>query len=84
MRQRLEENKLTVVSKEWPGNMFMDMQHANAFKTLIYNNNSGFRKNYARFFDVLAQKDEKLSRDFEVLVDLIFISYMLGESDLPE
>lgn len=84
MRQRLEENKLTVISKEWPGNMFMDMQHANAFKTLIYNNNSGFRKNYARFFNLLTQKDEKLARDFEVLVDLIFISYMLGESDLPE
>jgi hypothetical protein len=84
MRQRLEENKLTVVSKEWPGNMFMDMQHANAFKTLIYNNNSGFRKNYAKFFEVLTSKDEKLARDFEVLVDMIFISYMLGESDMPE
>jgi hypothetical protein len=84
MRQRLEENKLTVLSKEWPGNMFMDMQHTNAFKTLIYNNNSGFRKNYARFFEVLTDKDEKLARDFEVLIDLIFISYMLGESDMPE
>ena len=84
MRQRLQENKLTVVSTEWPGNTFMEMQHANAFKTLIYNNNSGFRKNYSKFFTVLAQKDDKLARDFEVLVDLIFISYMLGESDIPE
>jgi hypothetical protein len=84
MRKRLEENKLTVVSKEWPGNVFMDMQHANAFKTLIYNNNSGFRKNYSRFIEALTGKDEKLASDFEVLIDVIFISYMLAESDMPE
>ena len=84
MRARLEQNKLTVIEKDWPGNTFMTMEHANSFKTLIYNSNSGFRKNYSKFFNILAEKDARLSKEFEVLVDVIFLSFMLGESDLPD
>lgn len=84
LRSRLEENKLTVVEKNWPGNTFMTMEHANSFKTLIYNSNSGFRKNYSKFFNMLAEKDSHLAKEFEVLVDVIFLSFMLGESDLPD
>ena len=84
MRDRLETNKLTVLEKEWPGNLFMTMYHTNSFKTLIYNSNSGFRKNYSKFFKSLSEKDSQLAEEVEVLVDIILIAYMLGESDLPD
>jgi hypothetical protein len=83
MIQRLKENGIIVEERQWPGSIFMEMKHANSFKTLIYNTNSKFYQSYREIFDKLSQTNNEVANQYQLLIDLIFVSYMLAESDLP-
>ena len=84
MVERLKVNGIVVDERQWPGNIFMEMEHANSFKTLVYNTGSSFHKTYQELFDKLAQENREVAQQYQLLVDLIFISFMLAESDLPD
>ena len=84
MVERLKFNGIVVDERQWPGNIFMEMEHANSFKTLVYNTGSSFHKTYQELFDKLAQENREVAQQYQLLVDLIFISFMLAESDLPD
>ena len=62
----------------------MEMEHANSFKTLVYNTSSSFHRTYQEIFDNLSRDNKGVAEQYQLLVDLIFISYMLAESDLPD
>jgi hypothetical protein len=84
MVERLKTNGIVVEERQWPGNIFMEMEHANSFKTLVYNTSSSFHRTYQEIFDNLSRDNRGVAEQYQLLVDLIFISYMLAESDLPD
>jgi hypothetical protein len=78
----LKENGITIDEREYPGAEFIDIAHGNGLKTLIYNTNSTFYKAYR---DILNELDSDLATDYKVLIDLIFVGYMLAEGKIdPE
>lgn len=81
----LKENGITIDEKVLVGNSFLDIKHGNGLKTLIYNTNSTFYKAYDDILNELKTKDNKLAENYKVLIDLIFVGYMLAESKVdPE
>ena len=51
-------------------------------KTILYNTNSVFYKAYNEILNELKEKNESLANDYKILIDLIFVSYMLAESNI--
>jgi hypothetical protein len=81
----LNENGITIDEREFIGDSFIDIEHGNGFKTLFYNTNSTFYKAYKKILDEIKSKNEEVASDYRVLLDLIFVGYMLAESKIdPE
>jgi hypothetical protein len=81
----LRENGITIDEREFIGESFIDMDHGNQLKTLFYNTNSTFYKSFSSILNEIEKKDTKIARDYKVLMDLIFVGYMLAESKIdPE
>ena len=52
---------------------------------MFYNTNSTFFKAYKEILDEIKTKNESVANDYKVLIDLIFVAYMLAESAIdPE
>lgn len=81
----LKENGITVDEKEFIGDSFIDMDHGNNLKTLFYNTNSLFYQSYKDILEELSKSNRELATKYKVLIDLIFVGYMLAESKIdPE
>jgi hypothetical protein len=78
----LQENGITIDEKEFIGDTFIDIEHGNQLKTLFYNTNSTFYKSYVEILEELKNKNESLAEQYKVLIDLIFVGYMLAESNI--
>lgn len=76
----LRENGITIDEKEFIGDSFIDIEHGNQIKTIFYNTNSTFYKAYSEILNELKEKNEEIADDYRVLMDLIFVGYMLAES----
>jgi Histidine kinase-, DNA gyrase B-, and HSP90-like ATPase len=75
----LKENGITIDEREFIGGDFLDIDHGNGLKTLIYNTNSTFYKAYK---EILQELNSDLANDYKVLIDLIFVAYMLAEDTI--
>ena len=81
----LKENGIIIDEKAFVGSSFLDIKHGNGLKTMIYNTNSTFFRAYKEILQELKDRDNKLAEDYKVLIDLIFVAYMLAESKvIPE
>ena len=81
----LQENGITIDEREFVGDAFIDIEHGNALKTMFYNTNSTFYKAYKEILDEIKSKNNSIASDYKVLIDLIFVGYMLAESQIdPE
>ena len=81
----LQENGITIDEREFVGDSFIDIEHGNALKTMFYNTNSTFYKAYKEILDEIKSKNNSIASDYKVLIDLIFVGYMLAESQIdPE
>lgn len=80
--QGLKENGITIDEKEFIGDSFIDIEHGNQLKTLFYNTNSTFYKAYSDILSELKNQNEDLATKYKVLLDLIFVGYMLAESSI--
>ena len=81
----LKENGITIDEREFVGDAFIDIEHGNALKTMFYNTNSTFYRAYKEILDEIKSKNESIASDYKVLIDLIFVAYMLAESQIdPE
>lgn len=80
--QGLKENGITIDEKEFIGDSFIDIEHGNQLKTLFYNTNSTFYKAYNDILSELKNQNEDLATKYKVLLDLIFVGYMLAESSI--
>jgi biotin operon repressor len=80
--QGLRENGITIDEKEFIGDSFIDIEHGNQLKTLFYNTNSTFYKAYNDILDELKNQNEELATKYKVLLDLIFVGYVLAESSI--
>jgi hypothetical protein len=78
----LKENGITIDEKEFIGDSFIDIEHGNQLKTIFYNTNSTFYKAYKDILDELKKQNEGLATNYKVLLDLIFVGYMLAESSI--
>lgn len=78
----LRENGITIDEKEFIGDTFIDIEHGNQLKTLFYNTNSTFYKSYVEILHELKSKNESIAEQYKVLIDLIFVGYMLAESNI--
>jgi len=78
----LKENGITIDEKEFIGDSFIDIEHGNQLKTLFYNTNSTFYKAYSEILNELKEQNEELANNYKVLLDLIFVGYMLAESSI--
>lgn len=78
----LRENGITIDEKEFIGDSFIDIEHGNQIKTIFYNTNSTFYKAYSEILDELKDKNEEIADNYRVLMDLIFVGYMLAESSI--
>ena len=81
----LKENGITIDERPIVGNSFLDIKHGNGLKTLIYNTNSTFYRAYGEILNELKSNNSQLAENYKVLIDLIFVAYMLAESKInPE
>ena len=78
----LKENGITIDEKEFIGDAFIDIEHGNKLKTIFYNTNSTFYKAYNEILSELKLQDEEMANKYRVLMDLIFVGYMLAESNI--
>lgn len=78
----LRENGITIDEREFIGDAFIDMEHGNQLKTLFYNTNSTFYKAYNEILDELRDTNQEIADKYKVLVDLIFVGYMIAESNI--
>ena len=78
----LKENGITIDEKEFIGDSFIDIDHGNQLKTIFYNTNSTFYKAYNDILNELKSQNEELATNYKVLIDLIFVGYMLAESSI--
>lgn len=78
----LKDNGITIEEKEFIGDSFIDIEHGGGIKTILYNTNSVFYKAYNEILNELKEKNESLANDYKILIDLIFVSYMLAESNI--
>jgi hypothetical protein len=80
--ESLKKNGITIDERAFVGSSFLDIQHGNGLKTLIYNTNSTFFKAYSAILIELEANNKRLAEDYKVLIDLIFVAYMLAESKI--
>jgi hypothetical protein len=80
--EALKENGITIDEREFIGDAFIDIEHGNQLKTLFYNTNSTFFKAYSEILDELKGENAELANKYRVLMDLIFVGYMLAESTI--
>ena len=73
----LKENGITIDEREFIGDAFIDIEHGNQLKTIFYNTNSTFFKAYSVILDELKGENAELANKYRVLMDLIFVGYML-------
>lgn len=78
----LKENGITIDEREFIGDAFIDIEHGNQLKTLFYNTNSTFYRAYNEILEELRGQHEELADNYRALMDLIFVGYMLGESQI--
>lgn len=78
----LKSNGITIDEREFFGNNFLDIEHGNGFKTLFYNTNSVFYKEYKSILEEIFEKNKEVAKDYRVLMDLIFVGYMTAESKI--
>ncbi len=80
--EALKENGITIDEREFIGDAFIDIEHGNQLKTLFYNTNSTFYKAYSDILNELKEENNELANKYRVLMDLIFVGYMLAESTI--
>lgn len=80
--EALKENGITIDEREFIGDAFIDIEHGNQLKTIFYNTNSTFFKAYSVILDELKEGNVELANKYRVLMDLIFVGYMLAESNI--
>jgi hypothetical protein len=80
--QALKENGITIDEREFIGDTFIDIEHGNQLKTLFYNTNSTFFKAYSEILEELKVENAELANKYRILMDLIFVGYMLAESTI--
>lgn len=80
--EALKENGITIDEREFIGDTFIDIEHGGHLKTLFYNTNSTFYKAYSDILNELKSENEDLANKYRVLMDLIFVGYMLAESTI--
>jgi hypothetical protein len=80
--EALKSNGITIDEREFIGDSFIDIEHGNQLKTLFYNTNSTFFKAYSEILDELKGENAELANKYRVLMDLIFVGYMLAESTI--
>jgi hypothetical protein len=80
--EALKENGITIDEREFIGDAFIDIEHGNQLKTIFYNTNSTFFKAYSEILDELKGENAELANKYRVLMDLIFVGYMLAESTI--
>lgn len=78
----LKENGITIDEREFIGDSFISIDHGNAIKTMFYNTNSTFYKSYKGILEEIESKNKEVANDYRVLIDLIFVGYMLAESSI--
>jgi hypothetical protein len=78
--EALKSNGITIDEREFIGDSFIDIEHGNQLKTLFYNTNSTFYKAYSDILNELKLQNEDLANKYRVLLDLVFVGYMLAES----
>jgi biotin operon repressor len=78
----LKENGITIDEREFIGDAFIDIEHGNQLKTLIYNTNSTFYKAYIDILNELREQHAELADNYRTLIDLIFVGYMLAEAQI--
>lgn len=79
---QLKENGITIVEREFIGDSFIDIEHGNGLKSMIYNTNSIFYKKYKSILDQLKSENLELAESYKILIDLIFVGYLLAESNI--
>lgn len=83
--ESLKENGITIDEKPFVGTTFLNIVHGNGLKAMTYNTNSTFFKAYEEILNELKTRDNELAENYRVLIDLIFVGYMLAESKIePE
>lgn len=80
--EALKENGITIDEREFIGDAFIDIEHGGHLKTLFYNTNSTFYKAYSDILNELKGENVELANKYRVLIDLIFVGYMLAESNI--
>jgi hypothetical protein len=80
--EALKENGITIDEREFIGDAFIDIEHGNHLKTIIYNTNSTFYRAYSEILNNLKEENAVLADKYRVLMDLIFVGYMLAESTI--
>lgn len=80
--EELKRRGIIVQEKEWPGNTFVAMEQSPSVKALFWNTNSSFYKNYRTLFDEVANQNEENAEEYQFIVDILMVSFMLAESDL--
>lgn len=80
--EALKQNGITIDEREFIGDAFIDIEHGNQLKTIFYNTNSTFFKAYSEILDELKGENAELANKYKVLMDLIFVGYMLAESTI--
>lgn len=80
--EELKSRGIVVQEKEWPGNTFVAMEQSPAVKALFWNTNSSFYQNYRDLFDEVAQENQDNADEYQFIVDMLMVSFMLAESDL--
>ncbi len=78
----LNENGITIDEREFIGDSFIDIEHGNGFKTMFYNTNSTFYSAYKEILEEIKSKNQEVATDYKILMDLIFVGYMLAESKI--
>ena len=80
----LKENHVTIQEHRFPGNpiAFIDVEHGEDCKILVFNTGSQFYQKYKMVLDVLQGQNPELARNYRVLIDVIFMAYALAEGSL--
>lgn len=80
----LKENHVTIQEYRFQGNpiSFIDVEHGEECKVLVFNTGSQFYQKYKKVLDSLNSKNPELARDYRALIDVIFMAYALAEGSL--
>ena len=78
----LKENGITIDERQFIGSDFIDIEHGNKLKTILYNTNSTFHKEYSNILNDLKKDNIEMAEKYKVLIDFIFVGYLLAESKI--